>query len=91
MLIMQDKASNIGAGVTYLSSSASFQGGPSGSISGLLYLPHEAVTMQGNPNSTCALIIADTVIMQGNPTFTLAGCPTTLTNSITVKTAVLAE
>jgi hypothetical protein len=91
MLIMQDKASNIGAGVTYLSSSASFQGGPSGSISGLLYLPHEAVTMQGNPNSTCALIIADTVIMQGNPTFTLAGCPTALTNSITVKTAVLAE
>jgi hypothetical protein len=91
MLIMQDKASNIGAGVTYISSSASFQGGPSGSISGLLYLPHEAVTMQGNPNSTCALIISDTVIMQGNPTFTLAGCPTALTNSITVKTAVLAE
>jgi hypothetical protein len=91
ILIMQDKPSTIGAGVTYISSSASFQGGPSSSISGLLYLPHEAVTLQGNPNTTCALIIADTVVMKGNPTLTLAGCPTSLTDKITVKTAVLAE
>jgi hypothetical protein len=91
MLIMQDKASNIGAGVTYRSSSASFQGAASGSISGLLYLPHEQVTMQGNPNSSCSLIIADMIQLQGDSTFTLTGCPTTLTDNVTVKTVQLAE
>jgi hypothetical protein len=60
---------------------------------GLLYLPHEQVTMQGNPNSSCSLIIADTIQLQGNATqtYTLTACPKTLTNKVTVNTVVLAE
>jgi hypothetical protein len=53
--------------------SASFQGGPSSNIAGLIYLPHEDALFRGNPNSSCSLIIADTIQLQGNSTFTLTG------------------
>jgi hypothetical protein len=92
MLILQDNATAIGAGVRYTSGGSTFIGGPGSVAGGLIYTPHQSFNMQGNPNSSCAVLIADTVQLQGTPTFSDAGCPNSLVQDLTtVKTVVLAE
>jgi Flp pilus assembly protein TadG len=44
---------------------------------GSMYLPNEAVTLQGNPtldNSNCEELIAGSIAFNGNPTFNVSGC-----------------
>jgi Flp pilus assembly protein TadG len=92
MLILQDNATAIGSKVTYTSGGSSFIGGPGSVAGGLIYTPHQSFSMQGNPNSSCAVLIADTVQLQGTPTFSDVGCPNSLVQDLTtVKTVVLAE
>jgi Flp pilus assembly protein TadG len=92
MLILQDNAAAIGSKVKYTPGGSSFIGGAGSVAGGLIYAPHQSFNMQGNPNSSCAVVIADTVQLQGTPTFSDAGCPNSLVQDLTtVKTVALAE
>jgi hypothetical protein len=66
------------SGATY-TTSATFQGGPSQTLNGLLYTPNSNLTFQGNPNVTnsCLLVVANQLTMQGNSSLATGGCPNT--------------
>jgi Flp pilus assembly protein TadG len=74
LLMVQDTVS----GATY-TTSATFQGGPSQTLNGLVYTPNSNLTFQGNPSVTnsCLLMVANQLTMQGNSSLATGGCPNT--------------
>jgi hypothetical protein len=91
LLLIQDSASAIGAGVTYTSGGSSFDAGSGMHLTGLLYFPENAVNFHGNPGTTCSVLIAKAVTI-GNSNFSTSGCASAgLPNLPTVNTVALAE
>jgi Flp pilus assembly protein TadG len=61
------------------SSCSTFQGGPSATLTGLVYFPDTNLTFNGNPttgNASCLLTVALTLTLSGNTSLSTAACPT---------------
>jgi Flp pilus assembly protein TadG len=74
LLMVQDTVS----GASY-TTTAKFYGGPSQTLSGLIYTPHSNLDFQGNPSITdnCLLVVANTLSLNGNSGLAAGGCPAT--------------
>ena len=72
LLMVQDTVS----GATY-TTTASFQGGPSQTLNGLIYTPNSNLSFQGNPSVTnsCLLVVANTMTLAGTSSLATGGCP----------------
>ena len=64
------------SGATY-TTTASFQGGPSQTLNGLIYTPNSNLSFQGNPSVTnsCLLVVANTMTLAGTSSLATGGCP----------------
>ena len=86
-LIIQDPGATSGC----KNGDNSFQGGANMNLTGLLYFPNTTVVYQGNPVSTCSVLVAKTITLNGNSNFSTSGCTGVGLDAPTVKTVVLGE
>jgi Flp pilus assembly protein TadG len=73
LLLIQDPlASSAGSGEP----DNTLEGGPTMSLTGLLYFPNTSVGLQGNPRATCTILVVNQVEIDGTSRFTNSGCAT---------------
>ena len=77
---------------TTTSSNIKLTGGPTMSLTGAMYFPHDSVEYLGNTvSNACSLVVADTIKISGTSKLSSSGCEALGLSPITVKYPSLVE